>query len=88
MKVLLLLSALVLSGCGTFVTMDELEHQATLTGDWSAVERRERFIARHRVNQGPQCGSGQTNYCESYVGSMKCRCVGSSALRDMLTRGY
>ena len=88
MRVLVLLGALVLGGCGSFSTMVELEHQAMLTGDWSAVEQRERIIARRKAKQGPTCGSGQISYCESYVGTMHCRCVGSGAVRDVLAAQY
>ncbi|MDH3747322.1 MAG: hypothetical protein OER97_03870 [Gammaproteobacteria bacterium] len=84
MRVLVLLGALFLGGCGSFVTMEELEQQAALTGDWSAVEQRERIIARRKAKKGPTCASGQIAYCQSYVGRMQCQCVSQGAIRDVL----
>lgn len=84
MKVLVLFGVIFLGGCGTFVSMDELEQQAMLTGDWSAVENRERIIAKREARKGPKCASGTVAFCESYVGSQRCSCVSSGSLREML----
>lgn len=84
MRVLVLMGALFLGGCGSFATMEELEQQAALTGDWSAVEQRERIIARREAKKGPTCGQGQVAYCQSYVGTMNCRCISTGAMRDVL----
>ena len=41
MKVILLLGLSVLMfGCGSYQTLEELEAEALMTGDWSAVEKR------------------------------------------------
>ncbi len=49
---------LLLGGCASFASLEELEAQAMLTGDWSAVERRERIIARREAQDAVQCPSG------------------------------
>ena len=41
MKLMLLLGAVFLTGCVSMPTLEQLEEQAFLTGDWSAVEQRE-----------------------------------------------
>ena len=88
MRVLVILAAalavLTLSGCGSFQSMEELERQAMLTGDWSAVEQRERILARREQQRGLQCPSGHVSYCEKYVGRSDCRCITNDAMRDVL----
>lgn len=76
--------ALTLSACGSFQSMEELERQAMLTGDWSAVEQRERVLARREQQRGQQCPSGYVSYCQKYVGRSECRCISNDAMRDVL----
>ena len=78
------LAVLTLSGCGTFQSMEELEREAMLTGDWSAVEQRERALARREERRGVQCPSGQVSYREKYVGHLDCTCISNDAMRDVL----
>ena len=86
MKVLVMcLTALLVSGCGTFHTMEELEHQAMLTGDWSAVEKRERIIARRKSRSGGGCPVGQVAVCDGMSSLGRCTCVESDNLREILT---
>ena len=80
----LVLSLLMLAGCGGMVTMEELEQQAVLTGDWSAVEKRERAIERRKQRHGPSCGRGQVSFCEVAMGRERCACVVSDSLRTTL----
>ncbi len=47
----LLLSFLI--GCAPVATLEELEAQAYVSGDWSEVEKRERIIARREARKGP-----------------------------------
>jgi len=84
MKVLVLLGAIFLTGCGTMLSYEELEQQAFLTGDWSAVEQRERIIARREARKGIQCPPGQTSYCETRIGQSRCACIDNSVLRSAL----
>ncbi len=84
MKVLVLLGAIFLTGCGSMQSLEELEQQAFLTGDWSAVEQRERIIARREARKGFQCPAGQTSFCEKRFGAARCGCVNNAALRSAL----
>ena len=75
MKIATVFVLFLLVGCGTQPTLDELETLAFATGDWSAVEARERSIARRAARFGNQCPSGYTSYCENHYGSIECACI-------------
>jgi hypothetical protein len=90
MRVLLLLilvGACFLAGCGTYTPLEELEEKAMLSGDWSAVERRERIITERRVRAMRQCQRGYVSYCESRFGSKRCTCVQKEII-SALVYGY
>ncbi len=78
------LGVLLLSGCSSLASMEELERQAMLTGDWSAVEQRERILARREAERGLQCQSGEISFCEKYVGRTECICINNDEMRDVL----
>lgn len=84
MKVWVILGVLCLSGCGSFVTMEELERQAALSGDWSAVEKRERIIAKRRARRGPSCPRGLVAACEHRAGDIRCSCVDRHAVMALI----
>ena len=75
---------LALGGCGSYQTLEELEQQAFISGDWSEVEKRERIIAKRRARSGATCGSGQTQYCEKWGATSRCTCMKADSLQDML----
>ena len=77
---------MLLGGCGSYQTLEELEKQAFASGDWSAVERRERILAKRRARSGNICSSGATQYCESWGNSTRCSCMSVEALRNTLGR--
>jgi hypothetical protein len=80
----LVLTLMILGGCGTYHTLDELENQALLTGDWSEVERRERIIARRQGRSGLSCPSGLTRYCERWGADQRCTCIQTDDVQQML----
>ena len=85
MKVfVLVLTALLVTGCGTYMSMEQLEQQALLTGDWTAVEKRERTVLRRKLRHGNVCPAGQVAVCESFASVDRCTCVESSSLRTVL----
>ena len=87
MKILgLAILFLVLGGCGSYQTLEELEQQAFETGDWSEVEKRERILARRGMRTGSLCSSGATQYCESWGASTKCSCMADDRLREIIDR--
>ena len=74
---------LMLSGCAAVPTLEELEDQAVLTGDWSQVEKRERTIARRQTAEPLDCANGYVSYCETRIATTRCSCVSRSAIREM-----
>ncbi len=86
MKPLLIALLCILAGCAARPTLEELESQAMLTGDWSAVERRERAIERRRQRAGIECPTGMTAYCEVHAGHRQCTCISSDALSLVIWR--
>lgn len=55
MKHMSLLALLVLIGCASRPTAEELEVEAAKTGDWSAVEERARMNEKMRVAPKLKC---------------------------------
>ena len=83
-KVLVLLGALLLAGCGSMPSLEQLEDQAFLSGDWSAVEKREKLIARRAAIRGPQCPARMIAVCEKRGAQNRCGCVEKTAMRELL----
>ena len=85
MKVLVLLGACLLTvGCGNYATLEELEEQALITGDWSAVEARERYIAKRKARRAQNCPPGYMAYCESMMSKKKCTCINKEVMVGVL----
>ena len=85
MKGMAILGLLVfLGGCASITPLEELERQAMLTGDWSAVERRERIIAKRAARNGPKCPPGAVALCVDNVGGDRCSCVGATAIHSLI----
>ena len=78
----------VLAGCSTGPTLEELEAQALITGDWSLVEQREASIARRQQRSGISCPSGTVSYCQTFMSESRCTCVSQSNIYSMMNRGY
>ena len=63
-------------GCTSSPTLEELEDEALRTGNWEAVERRERLMERRNGPAAPNCAKGQTKYCVEDGFSVECTCTG------------
>ncbi len=74
MKGLFLLSAVLLFGCAGAKTLEELELEAMKTGDWSAVERREKVLAERQAQRDAGCATGSKLLCETIGGASRCYC--------------
>lgn len=68
-----------LAACAGRPTLEELEAEALRTGDWSAVEQRERrrLILRQRESG---CPDGFTRVCTGPEIQAQCRCLNPRAL--------
>lgn len=73
----------MLVGCATGPSLEELEAQALVTGDWSLVERREAQLAR-RNKPTIRCPSGTMSYCESHLGQSRCGCISDELSRVIM----
>ncbi len=86
MTVLVLLGVIFLTGCASVQSLEQLEKQAFLTGDWSAVEQRQRIIAKRQALRGVQCPTGFIAYCEKKLGQeQRCGCVNNEQMRMLLS---
>ena len=84
MKALSVLAVFLMTGCASYQTLEELEDEAMKTGNWAAVEKRERVIARREARTGLKCAAGYVGYCESYGTDNRCACLPNDTMRDML----
>ena len=75
MKIATVFVLFLLVGCAAQPTMDELETQAFISGDWSAVEARERVVARRALRSANYCPAGYVAYCDQSVSVTRCSCV-------------
>jgi len=84
MKGVSILALCLLAGCTVGPTLEQLERQALVTGDWSAVERREALIARRSMNMNISCPAGYIGFCEPYRASKPCSCVPQRMIYTLL----
>ena len=84
MKGIIIFTLILLAGCTSVTSLEQLEAEALTTGDWSAVEKRERVIARRNSHTGIHCPSGTIAYCESIGTKKDCSCVESNRIRAFL----
>ncbi len=78
MKLAGLLIIILLAGCASKPSLEELEAEASMTGDWSAVEKRERMNRRMSVQSERQCETGFILRCSKRSAKEICSCVSSS----------
>lgn len=86
MRAILLLAACVFAGCTAQPSLEQLERQALVTGDWSKVESRESNIQRRNKFAGIQCPDGLIGYCETRFASERCACVNRIAFNSLMIR--
>ena len=51
------------SACAPRLTMEQLEEEAEMTGDWSKVEEREEWLKRRQTEEQSYCGPDETLMC-------------------------
>ena len=84
MKGLLLAVAILMVGCAEYQTLEDLELAALESGDWSAVEQRERLIEKRKARRGMRCSGGRILVCENRGTGSRCRCSGADDVRAIL----
>jgi hypothetical protein len=75
MRIIVAIALGLLAGCTSGPTLEELEAQAFATGDWTAVEKRERRLQRRNERFGIQCPEDFVKFCESSAGLDRCACL-------------
>lgn len=84
MKIFFVVSLfLVLAGCTTAPTLEELEFAALESGDWSEVKKRERAIARREARMAEQCPVGRVRVCVKRAAGNQCGCVARDEFQDV-----
>lgn len=81
MKTILLASVLLMTGCSSTTSLEDLEAEAMVSGDWSEVEKRERQMRAKKQTSEFDCESGMTLVCVDKGSGEECTC-----LRRGLTR--
>ncbi len=79
MRLTSIVAILLLCGCGSVTPMAELERLALQTGDWSAVEQRERMLLRRKASPDITCPKGLVAVCRKDFGKQTCGCLDRSA---------
>ena len=84
MRGIFLTALCLVAGCAAGPSLEQLERQALLTGDWSAVEKREHAAehaaSRRALRDGIRCASGQIGVCDNRQLVRPCRCVNSDSV--------
>ena len=77
MKTALIIFLVLLMGCSNRPTLEELEDQALVTGDWTAVEERERELRARAALTGEQepCPENATRVCFEKGMDVDCTCM-------------
>lgn len=84
MKIMLAVSLfLVLAGCTTAPSLEELEFAALESGDWSEVRKRERAMARREARIAKQCPVGRVRVCVKRAAGNDCGCVARDEFQDI-----
>lgn len=82
---IILLSLAILTGCVSRPSIQELEAQALQSGDWTAVEARERSLARrHGPGSADACPRGQALVCNDRFDEPRCYCANRNDFSRMI----
>ena len=82
MKFVGIVALCLLVGCTARPTLEELETEAMATGDWAAVEKRERMDRRMGlVDPDNQCPNGKVLLCNKKGEHEDCECVSPGIIR-------
>lgn len=85
MKIFGVLILLIIVGCAPVKSLEQLEQEAMLTGDWSAVEKREKAVARkaERDSIKLKCPVGYIAFCQAYTARDECSCVSRRGMDEI-----
>ena len=82
MKLAGIIALCFLVGCTARPTLEELEADALATGDWAAVEKRERMDEKWGVvKTDSKCPGSKVEICQTKLAQEVCDCVSPHDLR-------
>jgi hypothetical protein len=82
MRIVGIISLCLLVGCTARPTIEELKEEALDTGDWSAVEKRQRMDDKWGVvKTDSACRGGRVELCQTKSAQEVCDCVSPHDLR-------
>jgi hypothetical protein len=80
MKMTSLIVLCFLAGCATKSSLEQLEDEAMVSGDWLAVEKREQSSNRLGPINGRSCPNGRALICVKNGLREECECVDSRTI--------
>ncbi len=69
-----------LAGCAAKPSLEQLEDEAMVSGDWSAVEKREQSSSRLNPANDRSCPTGHAIVCVKNGMHEECECVNSRSI--------
>jgi hypothetical protein len=82
MRFVILFSLVTIVGCASWPTLEELEDEASESGDWAAVETREENLKKELEVRGPGCPPKLNKYCVEEQTGIQCYCVSETLIRE------
>ena len=82
MKGMIIVILVLLAGCSAHISLEQLESEALMSGDWSRVEQRERMIARRSFHSSLNCPPGTMGFCQKGGAREKCGCIDRTVVRQ------
>ena len=74
-KFVILFTLVIVAGCASRPSLENLEDEAMTTGDWTTVERREEVIKERLESTAPGCPVGWTKRCVEEQSGIQCYCI-------------
>jgi hypothetical protein len=75
MKLVVLFTLVFVASCSLRPTLEQLEDEASITGDWTAVERREELIKERLEVSAPGCPAPLSKKCIEQQRGIQCYCL-------------
>jgi len=75
MNFIIVVMLVIAVGCAARSTLEELEDEASTTGDWTGVEWREELIKKRLESTAPGCPLGLSKKCIEELSGIQCYCI-------------
>ena len=74
-KFAILITLVIVGGCAPRPTLEQLEDEAAISGEWTTVEKREELIKKRLESTAPGCPVGQRKKCIEEQSGIECYCL-------------